>query len=99
MSAPTIDELEEYVACKSEAAELSRKARERTARAKVLEAEFAAWLGDKSSRKRHGFTLRQSKSPGSVSWKDAFVELAGVEAADRLKAEADPRTKIEVLAP
>ncbi len=64
----------------------------------VIEAELVK--SKKSSIKRcGGWLLAWVNGQAKVSWKDEFIRIAGVEAADKLAKEAKPKLKLKVTPP
>ncbi len=97
MSAPSREELEEAVRLADEARDLEKQARQRRDRLTVLNAKFSAFLDGRDSRRRLGHVITRELVKARVKWRDAFVEVAGVEEADKLVEKAPTNERIKVV--
>jgi ribosomal protein L19 len=84
--------LQEYLDLHERADALRREATELTKSAAKIELEVSAHVAEHGGKDRlvqyAGYLLQIKAKPGSVSWKNAFVEAAGNDAAEKLKAAA-----------
>ena len=94
------DELKEFHAIDCERLELDRRSRSLNTRLDPLKAKFLEFMqaGEKRHVTRGSFELQLSDGPPYVNWSERFVELAGPEAADKIKNETPPSKRIKVVA-
>lgn len=92
------DMLQERAVALSEAQELESRARKLRQRVAQIEAIAEAELVDseKQSIKRCGHLLAWAEGRATVAWKDEFIRVAGVEAADELAKNAAPKPKLQI---
>lgn len=102
-AAPTHDELDRYFELEKERLSLGRQAKALGEQQATLEEKFEAYVraegGKQRCKIRFGYRLLLKDKRESVGWKNAFVGVAGKEAAESL-VEAQPTKEVlEVEAP
>ena len=101
MSKITRDELDEYARINAERKDLDRKSKNLETREKQIVAKAMAELkaAGKSHVVRYGYALSLEKGRASVSWKDAYVDACGAEAATVLQEAAIGKEKAVITVP
>lgn len=95
------DQLAEYVDLTARAKALESEARTLRKRADTLKSHFRKVLEaiGKSRITRLGYVLALVPGRVTVAWKDAYIELAGADAAAELQAQATPSMTLQVTPP
>lgn len=92
MARLTSARLQEYQALHEERKSLQRQAKALSEQAAAIEADIEAHVRAKGGKERAvkmaGFLLAITTKAGAVKWKDAYVGVAGLEAAEQLIAAA-----------
>lgn len=95
-------ELDRYVQIDAERKRLNREADLLKAQQEELGNKLRQFCrvqgGDALSVERSGYRLSISHVKGSVAWKQEFVRVAGVEAAERIAIAAPLREQLECVA-
>ncbi len=90
--------LQERAIALSEAQELESRARKLRARVEQIDAIAEAELiaSGKQAIKRLGHMIAYVAGRVTVPWKEEFIRVAGVEAADELTKNATPKPKLQI---
>lgn len=92
MARLTSARLQEYLDLHEQRKALQRQAKVLNEQAAAIEADIEAHVRAKGGKERAvkmaGYLLAITTKPGSVKWKDAYVGVAGSEAAEQLIAAA-----------
>lgn len=77
---------------------LEREARQLAAENDLVKKDLLAALKDagKTEISRGDFAASIKTSAGTVSWKEAFLRVAGADEADKLAKAAVPRESVEI---
>ena len=94
----TEDALREWLERDGRRKDLEREARQLAAENKLVADDLLAAMKEagKNQLRRGPILATIDTSHGSVSWKDAFVRVAGAEAATELQAQAPTRESISI---
>lgn len=97
-SAPSQSDLETFFADEQERKRLQRAADDLESKNRMLKGRILDHVRKHGGRDRtavtHGFVLKITERAGSAPWKDKYIEVAGVDAAEELRKSAKP---IEIL--
>jgi hypothetical protein len=94
-------DIEKYLAIEDQRRELGRQMYLLTKQANAIEDKLEAYVLAKAPTKsrtieRSGYRLSIVEKAGAVSWKTAFVDVAGQAKADELVAAAPPRDELAI---
>jgi hypothetical protein len=98
-------DIERYRSLDEERKNLQRQADAKEREAKPFKEKIRAYVEEKGGGDRttthYGYVLALIPQAGRVKWEDAYIAIAGAEAAATLRAEAEPtfRLTVEVAAP
>jgi hypothetical protein len=95
------DQLTEFIDLAARRKALEQEARTLKKREDTLKSHFAAVLKTigKSRITRLGYVLAMVPGRVTVAWKDAYIDLAGADAAAELQANATPSLTLQVTPP
>lgn len=95
------DQLREYMDLAERRKSLESEARTLKKREDALRALFRQVLESigKTRITRLGYVLALVPGRVTLSWKDAYIDLAGADAAAQLQADASPSLTLQVTAP
>lgn len=92
MARLTSARLQEYLELHEQRKALQRQAKVLNEQAAAIQADIESHVRAKGGKERAvkmaGYLLAITTKPGSVKWKDAYVDVAGPEAAEQLIAAA-----------
>lgn len=96
-------DIQAYLQLTDEARQLEQAARNKRKIADLLAKDIKAWIRAHAAGKslvvqRSGYQLAIEFAAGRVKWQEAYVSIAGEEAAQKLRAEAPPVEKLKVQA-
>lgn len=98
VQAPTAVELERYLALQQERTELTRKADALDKEQKQIGEKIREWMKSKDTRacKRLNFNIAIADYRKFPKWKDAFIAVAGSEAAAKVESDTEPSTVLQI---
>ena len=98
MAAVTIKRIDQYLELQAERKELNRKARLIESQMSSMMSDFRAAI-DKNKGKplaKGNYVLSLQTKAGRVSWKDAYISVAGIKQAEKLTQAAEPVEYVQI---